>query len=108
MGREDLAQLIQKQNHAAGAHPIRRDLDSTILIFEMEGSCDLLVKLQKLTLRQLWFYTQIKNGRKLCVKDLILVFDISRATAYRDINELVKISLLCRVSQGKSEYYTTL
>ena len=103
-----MAQLIQKQNQASKPHLIRRDLDISNLIFEMEGSCDLLVKLQKLTLRQLWFYTQIKNGRKLCAKDLILVFDISRATAYRDIDELVKMSLLCRVSQGKSEYYTTL
>ena len=108
VGREDLTQLIQKQNQAAGSHPIHRDLDIANLIFETEGSCDLLVKLQKLTLRQLWFYTQIKNGRKLCAKDLILVFSVSRATAYRDIDELVKMSLLCRVSQGKSEYYTTL
>ncbi|MGY0398726.1 MAG: hypothetical protein ACWIPH_02055 [Ostreibacterium sp.] len=108
VGREDLTQLIQKQNRAAESRSIHRDLDIANLIFETEGSCDLLVKLQKLTLRQLWFYTQIKDGRKLCAKDLILVFNISRATAYRDIDELVKLSLLCRVGQGKLEYYTTL
>jgi len=85
-----------------------RDLDIANLIFETEGSCDLLIKLQKLTLRQFWFYTQIKNGRKLCAKDLILVFDVSRATAYRDIDALVRKSLLCRVGQGKAECYTTL
>lgn len=108
VGREDLTQLIQKQNQAAGTHPIHRDLDIANLIFETKGSCDLLVKLQKLTLRQLWFYTQIKNGRKLCAKDLILVFNVSRATAYRDIDELVKMSLLCRIGQGKCEYYSVL
>ena len=52
--------------------------------------------------------TQIKDGRKLCAKDLILVFEVSRATAYRDIDELVKLSLLCRVGQRKLEYYTAL
>lgn len=108
VGREDLTQLIQKQNQATGSHSIHRDLDIANLIFETDGSCDLLVKLHKLTLRQLWFYTQIKDGRKLCAKDLVLVFSVSRATAYRDIDELVKMSLLCRVGQGKSEYYTTL
>ena len=108
VGREDLTQLIQKQNQAIGSHPIHRDLDIANLIFETEGSCDLLAKLQKPTLRQLWFYTQIKNGRKLCAKDLILVFNVSRATAYRDTDELVKKNLLCRVSQGKAEDYTTL
>lgn len=51
VGREDLTQLIQKQNKAAAVHPSRRDVDIVNLIFETEGSCDLLVKLQKLTLR---------------------------------------------------------
>jgi len=108
VGREDLAHLIQKQNQAEKPHLMTDDFDLIRLIFETKDPSQILKKMQKLTLRQLWFYAQIKGGRQLCVKDLIYIFGVSRATAYRDIDELVKLDLLCRVGQGQNEYYAAL
>lgn len=106
--REDLAHLIQKQNQAEKLHLMTPNLDIARLIFETKDSSQTLKKMQKLTLRQLWFYAQIKGGRKLCVKDLIYVFDVSRATAYRDIDGLLQLGLICRVGRRQNEYYVAL
>ena len=56
-------------------------------------------------------WTSTKTLILLCFLDLSVlrfVFNVSWATAYRDIDELVKMSLLCRVSQVKAEYYAPL
>ena len=62
--------------------------------------------MQKLTLRQLWFYTGIKDGQKLKQSDLIENFGVGRATAYRDINKLCKFGLICKIGSGRNAYYT--
>ncbi len=108
VGRGDLAQLIQAQNQAEKQGRDNSSFDISCLIFETESSDVLLKKMQKLTLRQLWFYAKIKQGDKLQAHDLVYVFGVGRATAYRDIDGLLKCGLLCRVGTGRDEYYAAL
>jgi hypothetical protein len=105
--REDLANIIDA--HSAFKNQSKADtFDLYRLIFETQGSGYLLKKVQKLTMRQLWFYSQIKKGHKINHHDMTNVFGIARATAYRDISELCQLSLICKVGRGKDEYYTAL
>jgi len=107
VGRVDLADTIDAQNTARNQDDVD-EFDIYRLIFETQGSGDLLRKVQKLTLRQLWFYSRIKKGHKINHHDLINIFDIARATAYRDISELCQLDLICKVGRGKDEYYAAL
>lgn len=108
VGREDLSELIQQQNRAAKQCTSNEGWDVMSLIFETHNICEPILKMQKMSLRQLWFFVQIKNGRKLHAKDLVFMFGISRSTAYRDIQGLVDLNLICSVRQGRCEYYTVL
>ena len=108
IGKPDLAQLIQIQNRARRQSLKPWDFDLLRLIFETKNSGDLLIKMQKLTLRQLWFYAQVKQGHKLQAHDLVILFGIGRATAYRDIDELITLGLLTRLGKKPDEYYVAL
>lgn len=107
-GHDGLADIMQAQRQAAKTDGIPAGFDPFRLIFETESSDALLKKMQKLTLRQLWFYAKIKQGDKLQAHDLVFVFGIGRATAYRDIDGLLKCGLLCRAGTGREEYYAAL
>ena len=107
VGGEDIADIIDSQNFMKNENEAD-EFDLYRLIFETEGSSHLLKKVQKLTLRQLWFYSQIKKGCKVTHHDLINTFDVARATAYRDISELMQLGLICKVGCGKNEYYATI
>ena len=108
VGREDLAQLIQKQNQANKSSVVMHDVHLDRLIFETSHPSQTLIKMQKLTLRQLWFYSGIKEGHKLSPHDLISNFGIGRATAYRDIKELCELGLICKIGSDRNEYYTVM
>ena len=107
-GHDGLADIMQAQKQAARTDEIPGDFDPLCLIFETENSNTLLRKMQKLTLRQLWFYTKIKQGHKLQAHDLVYIFGLGRATAYRDIDGLLKCGLLCRAGKKPDEYYMVL
>lgn len=107
-GHDGLADIMQAQRQAAKNDKIPAGFDPFRLIFETESSDALLRKMQKLTLRQLWFYAKIKQGDKLQAHDLVYVFGIGRATAYRDIDGLLKCGLLCRTGSGRDEYCAVL
>jgi hypothetical protein len=107
-GHDGLADIMQAQRQAAKNDEIPAGFDPFRLIFETENSDAMLRKMQKLTLRQLWFYAKIKQGEKLQAHDLVFVFCIGRATAYRDIDGLLKCGLLCRTGTGRDEYYMVL
>jgi len=78
------------------------------LVFETKNSTDILKTMQKLKLRQLWFYGQIQQGEILRVHDLMYAFDVPRATAYRDIEELIAFNLICSVGEGHARYYAAM
>ncbi len=107
VGREDIADIIDAQNSIKNQGETDK-FDLYRLIFETQGFSDLLKKVQKLTLRQLWFCSQIKKGCKVTHHDLINTFDVARATAYRDISELMQLGIICKVGRGKNEYYATI
>lgn len=107
-GHDGLADIMQAQRQAVKTDEIPAGFDPFCLIFETESSAAMLRKMQKLTLRQLWFYTKIKQGHKQQAHDLVSVFGIGRATAYRDIDGLLKCGLLCRAGMGRDEYYAVL
>ena len=78
------------------------------LVFETKNSTDILKTMQKLKLRQLWFYGQIQQGEILRGHDLMHAFDVPRATAYRDIEELIAFNLICSVGEGHARYYAAM
>ena len=93
VGKEDLAYLLKRQNQNKSSIK-KHSLYFKYLIFETVAKKHDLIKMQKLTLRQLWFYTGIKDGEELNHHDLMKNFGVSRATAYRDISRLRKFGLI--------------
>ncbi len=104
----DLADIMKAHEGAAKMKNSTSDFEVFSLNFETENSDNTLKKMQKLTLRQLWFYAKIKQGRKFKAHDIVRTFDVGRATAYRDIEELVKLNLICKIGKGDRAYYIAL
>jgi predicted transcriptional regulator len=81
------------------------DLDIFCLNFETPHFNIDLKTMQKLKLRQLWFYARVLKSEDVGIQDLINNFNVSRATAYRDIEELESFGLIVR---DQNDHYAPL
>ncbi len=81
------------------------DLDIFCLNFETPHFNIDLKAMQKLKLRQLWFYARVLKSESVGIQDLISNFNISRATAYRDIEELEHLNLVLKSKDHEYDHY---
>ena len=64
-----------------------------------------LVWFRQLSIRQVWFYGELKKGNSPGLTDLIRFWDIGEATAKRDLSDLVRLGLIRFVGTKRSGYY---
>lgn len=62
----------------------------------------------KLNTRQEMALTEINEGNGLTIKQYSIMFKISRSTALRDLNALVKYGLIRKINKGKQFYFIHL
>jgi Fic family protein len=62
----------------------------------------------KLNTRQEMALTEINEGNGLTIKHYSIMFKISRSTALRDLNALVKYGLIRKINKGKQFYFIHL
>lgn len=61
----------------------------------------------KLNNRQIWFYGELQQNKKLSLTDLALFWGISKRTARRDISTLIDLELLYHYKYNNHNYYMT-
>lgn len=62
----------------------------------------------KLNTRQEMALTEINEGNGLTIKQYSIMFKISKSTALRDLNALVKYGLIRKINKGKQFYFIHL
>lgn len=60
---------------------------------------------KKLNKRQIWFYFQLQENKRLAIYDIMDLWDVSYSTARRDIAGLINLSLIYYVGSRKNGYY---
>jgi len=107
-GYFELSGLLNKQSNIPNSEDQIPQFDHNRLIFETNNSGNSFIKFQKLNMRQLWFYNMAQQGHKMRPERFQKYFNISRATAYREINMLVSFDLILQVGKGHYKYYAPL
>jgi|GEM_PF-1845896 len=93
------------QNQSESMDKNTPDLDIFCLNFETQHFNIDLKAMQKLKLRQLWFYARVLKSESVGIQDLTSNFNISRATAYRDIEELEHLNLIFKSTNYEYDRY---
>jgi predicted transcriptional regulator len=93
------------QNQSESMDKDTPDLDVFCLNFETPHFNIDLKAMQKLKLRQLWLYARVLKSESVGIQDLINNFNISRATAYRDIEELEHFNLIFKSTNHEYDRY---
>ena len=73
--------------------------------FDAIKSPDVLDLVRQLGIRQVWFYSQLKKGRRYGVNDIVAFWEVGTATAKRDIADLVRLGLVRYVGSKRNGYY---
>lgn len=100
-----LKQIQSTMNEDKNASKNTAILDIFCLNFETPYFNIDLKAMQKLKLRQLWFYARVLKNEGVSIQDLISNFNISRATAYRDIEELEHLNLIFKAKNYEYDRY---
>jgi Fic family protein len=61
---------------------------------------------RQLNIRQLWFYAELKQGRRPGMADLMNFWATGEATAKRDLSDLARLGLIQYVGSRRSGYYS--
>jgi predicted transcriptional regulator len=98
-------QIQSAENKGKNSSKSASILDIFCLNFETPHLNIDLKAMQKLKLRQLWFYARVLKSEDIGIQDLISNFNVSRATAYRDIEELESFGLMIK---NQNDYYIAM
>lgn len=107
-GNSVVSDLLNKQKTARDFEDKIPEFDHNRLIFETNNAGNSFIKLQKLNMRQLWFYSMAQQGYKMRPEKFQKYFGISRATAYREIIMLVSHNLIFQMGEGHYKYYVAI
>ena len=105
IGYGDLTQHIMlrdKHNTPLKAVPT---IEVYSINFDAIKSPDVLDLVRQLGIRQVWFYSQLKKGRRYGVNDIVAFWEVGTATAKRDIADLVRLGLVRYVGSKRNGYY---
>jgi len=64
------------------------------------------IAVDSLTSRQILIYALFQEGNRITKKDIAVALQISEDTALREINALIKLSLVIKLGIGKATVYT--
>lgn len=104
-----------------GYHDLARHLDSTqqrkesiepsqqiqvySINFDTMDAASALDLVRQLSIRQVWFYAELKKGNRFGVDDVIRFWDVGEATAKRDLSDLVRLGLIHFVGSRRNGFY---
>lgn len=103
-----LQQIQSAENKGKNSSKNAPILDVFCLNFETPHFNIDLKAMQKLKLRQLWFYARVLKNEDVGIQNLMNNFSVSRATAYRDIEELESFNLIYKDQNNHYKYYAPL
>ncbi len=108
IGYGDLAQdLIQRERRRNSLKAVPT-IEVYSINFDTIKSPDVLDVVRQLGIRQVWFYSQLKKGRRYGVDNIVAFWGVGAATAKRDIADLVRLELVRFVGSKRNGYYIVL
>lgn len=102
----DVAQHLMLQEKRKQALRTVPNIEVYSINFDTIKSPDVLDVVRQLGIRQVWFYSQLKKGRRYGVDDIVAFWGVGTATAKRDIADLVRLKLVRFIGSKRNGYYT--
>lgn len=108
IGYSDLARYLMQTEKRKKALKVVPTIEVYSINFDAIKSPDLLDVVRQLGIRQVWFYSQLKKGRRYGVDDIVSFWGVGTATAKRDIADLVRLGLVRFVGSKRDGHYIVL
>lgn len=108
IGYSDLARYLMQTEKRKKALKVVPTIEVYSINFDAIKSPDLLDVVRQLGIRQVWFYSQLKKGRRYGVDDIVAFWGVGTATAKRDIADLIRLGLICFVGSKRLGFYVNL
>jgi hypothetical protein len=105
IGYIDLAVHLEQRQRQEGENKNAEKIEVISIIFDTNDSASTLDLIRQLSIRQLWFYGELKKGNSPSLIDLIRFWDVGEATAKRDLSDLARLGLVRFVGAKRSGYY---
>ena len=101
----DLAEHLDQAQHQEKENKIAEKIEVISIIFDTSDPASTLDLVRQLSIRQVWFYGELKKGNSPGLIDLIRFWDVGEATAKRDLSDLARLGLVRFVGTKRSGYY---
>lgn len=105
IGYADLAEYIEQRQRQENENKNTGKIEVISIIFDTNDTASTLDLIRQLSIRQLWFYGELKKGNSPGLIDLIRFWDVGEATAKRDLSDLARLGLVRFVGTKRSGYY---
>lgn len=105
IGYADLAEYIEQRQRQENENKNTGKIEVISIIFDTNDSANTLDLIRQLSIRQVWFYGELKKGNSPSLIDLIRFWDVGEATAKRDLSDLARMGLIRFVGTKRSGYY---
>lgn len=105
IGYADLAEYIEQRQRQENENKSTGKIEVISIIFDTNDSASTLDLIRQLSIRQVWFYGELKKGSSPGLIDLIRFWDVGEATAKRDLSDLARLGLVRFVGTKRSGYY---
>ena len=105
MGYSDLARHLIQTEKRRKALKVVPTIEVYSINFDTIGSADVLDVVRQLSIRQVWFYSQLKKGRRYGADDIVDFWAVGQATAKRDIADLSRLGLIRYIGSKRKGYY---
>lgn len=105
IGYDDLAEHLEQAQRQKKGNENTEKIEIISIIFDTDDSAKTLDLVRQLSIRQVWFYGELKKGSRPCIEDVIRFWGVGEATAKRDLSDLTRLGLIRFVGTRRSGYY---
>jgi len=105
IGYDDLAEKLERDQCQKNGHENTQKIEIISIIFDTDDSAKTLDLVRQLSIRQVWFYGELKKGSRPNIEDVIRFWGVGEATAKRDLSDLARLGLIRFVGTRRSGYY---
>ncbi|MGE3623071.1 MAG: hypothetical protein AB7H77_04250 [Bdellovibrionales bacterium] len=106
IGHADLAKQLDLSQAQAGVIENPGEIEVYSISFDTINSAECLDLVRQLSIRQVWFYGEIRKGNRPSIEDLIRFWAVGEATAKRDLSDLVRLGLIRFVGSRRNGHYS--
>ena len=107
IGRVELSTLPRLETHTMESDK-NLEFEHYKVIYDTiirEGNYDVIKNLNQ---RQMWFYSEVRQLRKPTASDVASYWNVGRATARRDIANVIKLNLVYFVGSRRNGHYALI